>query len=136
MHRNPCSGVLAGTWALDLSLSRTSVLLLGCLLAVAGCLRAEVEVDADGGGGLEASMRSSFLQEFQEASEGFRTKETQQDPAVPGSFLDTSAVVGRLFQMKLPQQVEDVYMADVVKVSQRHFLYMHVTGGRMTLEVM
>lgn len=127
MHRNPRSGVLAGPWALDLSLTRTSVLVLGCLLAVASGLRAEVEVGE--GGGLEASMRSSFLQEFQEASEGFRT-ETQQNPAVPGSFLDTSAVVGRLFRTKLPQQLEDVSMADVVKVSRRHFLYMHVTGGR------
>lgn len=69
---------------------------------------AEVEglLGAGEGGGLEASMHSSFLQE------GFRTEEAQQNPTVPGSSWDTSAVVGRLFQVKLPQQVDDV-----VKVS-------------------
>lgn len=123
MQQNPCS------WALDLSQTRTRVLVLVCLLAVAGCPGAGAE--ADEGGGLEASMRSSFLQ-FQEASEGSRT-ETQQNPAGPGSFLDTAAVVGRLFWMKLPQQVGGVNMADVVKVGGRHFLHRQVV---MTLEVM
>lgn len=124
MHR---SGVPGGTWALDLLLSRSSVLLLGCLFATAGPLRAEVEVlaDADEGGGLEASMHSSFLQDFQEAPEGFRTEDAQQNPTVPESLWDTSAVVGRLFQVKLPQQVDDV-----VKVS------LHFCSPTCTLEVM
>lgn len=120
MHRNPCSGGLAGTWFLDPSQPRTSVLVLGCLLLVLGCLGAGAGADLDGGGGLEASMTSSFLQEFQEASEGFGSQ-TQQDPVLPGSLLDAAAVVGRLFQMQLPQQL-DGHMTHVVQVSRPHFL--------------
>lgn len=118
MRRRPCSGGPAAAWAPGPLRSRTSVLLLGCLLAVAGGLRAEVVVDADAGGGLEASMHSSLLQDFREASEGSRTRETQQNPAEPGSSWDTSAVVGRLFRAKLPRQAEGVNMADVVEVSR------------------
>lgn len=112
MQPGPRSGVL-GNRALDLVLSRTTILMLGCLLAVAGCLGAEPEVfvDAGEGAGLEASMHSSFLQDFQEASDGSRTG----NPAGPGSVLDPWAVVGRLFQLKLPRQ-EEVDLGAAIKV--------------------
>lgn len=126
-------------------LPRTRALLLGFLLAAAGWLPppvcAEVEIDVLGemvlieaggegervgrGGELEASMRSSFLQDFQEATEGIREMvagETQQNMAAPAAFPDTSAVVGRIFQMKVPNKMEDVYLGDIVKVSPRILL--------------
>lgn len=102
----PGSGVL-GNRVLDL------VLMLGCLLAVVFCLEVEpqVFVAAGEGAGLEASMHSSFLQEVQDASDGSRT----EDLAGPGWVLDPWAVVGRLFQLKLPHQ-EEVYLGDVIQV--------------------
>lgn len=105
---------MQGDRALDLVLSRTAVLMLGCLLAAAGCLGAEPEVfvDAGEGAGLEASMHSSFLLDFQGASDGSRT----EGPAGPGSGPDPWAVVGRLFQVKVPRQKEG-YLGDVIKVS-------------------
>lgn len=123
-------------------LPRTRALLLGFLLAAAGWLPppacAEVEIDVLGemvfmgegervgrGGELEASMQSSFLQDFQEgmqAMDAAVTRETQQNGAAPAAFLDTSAVVGRIFQMKVPNKMEDVYLGDIVKVSPRSLL--------------
>lgn len=84
-----------------------------------------LEVGGEGGGvargdQLEASMHSSFLQDFQEATERIQpmgTGETQQNVAASSAFSDTSAVVGRLFQMKVPNQMEGVYLGDIVKVS-------------------
>lgn len=114
---------------------RTRALLLGFLLAVVGWLapptRAEVEIDllgevvlmegdTVGGGELEASMRSSFLQDFQEATEEIRRPgEAQQSEATPTVFPDSSAVVGRIFQMTVPNKMEDLYLGDIVKVSHR-----------------
>lgn len=111
MQPDASPGVL-GKRALDLVLSRTTVLMLGFLLATAGCLGAEPEVFVDSEGPeLEASMHSSFLQDLQEASDGSR----MEDPAGPGLVLELWAVVGRLFQTKVPRQ-EEVDMGDIIKV--------------------
>ena len=109
---------------------RTRALLLGLLLAAAGWLappaRAEggvdVLVEAGTGSELEASMHSSFLHNFQEATEGIGamdvTGELQQNAAAaPAAFPDTSAAVGRIFRMKVPNKMEDVYLGEIVKVS-------------------
>lgn len=120
----------------------------GLLHAPAG---AEVEIDVlgemvlmeagertserEGGRGeLEASMQSSLLREFQEVTEGIRAMEevamrngemaaTQQNAATPTAFPDSSAVVGRIFQMKVPNKMEDVYLGDIVKVSHQWCLW-------------
>ncbi len=147
--RNKLSlGCLGASRGLDVRLPRTRALLLGLLLAVVGWLPspicAEVEIDVlgemvlmeAGGEGervgmrseLEASMHSSFLQDFQEVTERIRAMEavavetdetaaTQQNMAAPTAFPDSSAVVGRIFQMKVPNKMEDVYLGDIVKVS-------------------
>lgn len=141
--RNKLSlGCLGASRGLDVRLPRTRALLLGLLLAAAGWLpppaHAEVEINVLGemvyveegerGGGrseLEASMHSSFIQDFQEATEGIRAMEdvageaavTGQNMAAPTAFPDSSAVVGRIFQMKVPNKMEDVYLGDIVKVS-------------------
>lgn len=102
---------------------RTRALLLGLLLAAAGWLappaRAEVDIDvlveAGTGSELEASMHSSFLHNFQEATDV--TGELQHNAAAPAAFPDTSAVVGRIFRMKVPNKMEDVYLGEIVKVS-------------------
>lgn len=114
---------------------RTRALLLGFLLAMVGWLalptHAEVEIDllgevvlmegdTVGGGELEASMGSSFLQDFQEATEEMqRPGEAQQNEATPTVFPDSSAVVGRIFQMKVPNKMENLYLGDIVMVSHR-----------------
>lgn len=146
MHAGARSGVPGPSRGpgrgLDVRLPRTRALLLGLLLATAGCLapptRAEVEIDvlmeaggAGAGAELEASMRSSFLQDFQEATEGMRAVdddddavavETQQSAAAaaaaPAAFPDSSAVVGRVFQMKVPNKMEDVYLGDIIKITE------------------
>lgn len=138
MQRTVSRGGLGASRGLDVGLPRTRVLLLGFFLAAAGWLSppvcAEVEIDmlgemvllevgGEGVGGadqLEASMHSSFLHDFQEATERIRpmgTGETQQNAAASSAFPDSSAVVGRLFQMKVPNQMEGVYLGDIVKVS-------------------
>ncbi|XP_078105612.1 dystroglycan 1 [Sander vitreus] len=127
---------------LDVRLPRTRGVLLGLLVAVACWLppvavRADVEIDvlADVGGGerrseLEASMHSSLLQDFQEVAERIRALEagksssaaaaTQQNTAAgaPTAFPDSSAVVGRIFQMTVPNKMEDVYLGDIVKITE------------------
>lgn len=143
--RNKLSlGSLGASRGLDVRLPRTRALLLGLLLAVAGWLpppvTAEVEIDVLGkmvimeaggegrGSELEASMHSSFLHDFQEVTESIRAMDavaietgeaaaTQQNAAAPAAFPDSSAVVGRIFQMKVPNKMEDVYLGDIVKVS-------------------
>lgn len=110
MQSEESPGVLRNR-ALDLVVSRATVLMLGWLLATAGCLGAGPEVFVEGEGAeLEASMHSSFLQDFQEASDGSR----MENPTGPGPVLEPWAVVGRLFQMKVPRQ--QVSTGDVVKV--------------------
>ncbi|XP_054472967.1 dystroglycan [Anoplopoma fimbria] len=134
--------------ALDVRLPRTRALLLGLLLAAVGCLHADAEMDALGGGvvlieggvegqrtarggDLEASMHSSLLLDFQEATEGIRALEavaaetgeaatTEQNlaPSPATAFPDSSAVVGRIFQMTVPNKMEDVYLGDIVKITE------------------
>lgn len=133
-------GSLSG---LDVRLPRTRALLLGLLLAVVGlqpprsCCMAEVEIDALGemwaeggqakrvgrGPELEASMHSSFLQDVTEAvgamdAVAIETAGTRRQNVVApaATFPDSSAVVGRIFQMKVPNKMEDVYLGDIVKV--------------------
>ncbi|KAM9361778.1 dystroglycan 1 [Symphorus nematophorus] len=145
MRNKLSSGSLVVSRGLDVRLPRTRALLLGLLLAVASWLpsptRADVEIDVLGemvlmeaggegrGSELEASMHSSFLQDFQEVTEGIRamdpvavetgeTAATQQNTAAPTAFPDSSAVVGRIFQMKVPNKMEDVYLGDIVKITE------------------
>lgn len=126
-------------------LPRTRAVLLGLLLTMAGWLSqlacADVEIDVLGDivvmeageseragrrSELEASMRSSLLQDFQEVTEGLRaldaagaeTPAAQHNSAAPTAFPDSVAVVGRIFTMKVPNKMEDVYLGDVVKVSR------------------
>lgn len=124
---------------LDVRLPRTRVVLLGVLLAVA--VAAELDIDVLGGmvlieaggeserfdgsrGELEASMHSSLLQDFQEVTEGVaaadvgETAANQQNAATPTAFPDSSAVVGRIFRMKVPNKMEDVYLGDIVKITE------------------
>lgn len=106
---------------LSMTLPRTRGLMLGLLLAVCGCM-AEVQMVIDAGGGqleLEASMHSSLLQGFQEATEDMRTlgpSGGQQN--APTAFPDSSAVVGRIFRMKVPNKMEGVYLGDIVKITE------------------
>ncbi|XP_034021789.1 dystroglycan [Thalassophryne amazonica] len=128
---------------LDVRLSRTRALGLILLVAVAGWLPppvcAEVQIDvlgemvfveSDGESEsmgerreLEASMHSSLLRDFQEVTADIRAIETadtvtQQGTATPTVFPDSSAVVGRLFQMKVPNKMEDVYLGGIVKITE------------------
>ncbi|XP_056129467.1 dystroglycan [Lampris incognitus] len=82
------------------------------------------------GGELEASMHSSLLQNFQEVTAGIRameedvavavegTVETQQTAAATTAFPDSSAVVGRAFQMKVPNKMEDSYLGNIIKITE------------------
>ncbi|KAM3877735.1 dystroglycan 1 [Diretmus argenteus] len=131
---------------LELRLPRTRALVLGLLLVVAGWFPppacAQVEIDALGEmemteaggergrvrGELEASMHSSLLRDFQEVTAGIRAMEgavavatggaTPQNAAATTAFPDSSAVVGRIFQMKVPNKMEDLYLGDVVKITE------------------
>uniref|UniRef100_A0A1A8JUG2 Dystroglycan 1 n=1 Tax=Nothobranchius kuhntae TaxID=321403 RepID=A0A1A8JUG2_NOTKU len=141
-HSGGRRGVCGG---LDVRLPRTRVLLLGLVLSVAAWLPppacADLEMDLLGGmvlieadgedeslaGGrseLEASMHSSLLQDFQEVNDGLQatdvmeTGATRRETATPSAFPDTSAVVGRIFQIKMPNRMEDVYLGDIIKVSE------------------
>lgn len=103
---------------LHLTPSRTRALVLGLVLAAAGWLPplacAQVEIDLLGGNGLEASMSSSLLSGFQEETESLQSLKAQT------AFPD-SAMVGRIFQLKMPNKVEDSYMGEIVQVSPRGF---------------
>ena len=90
--------------------------MLGCLLAVGSGLGAEPELVVEEGAGLEASMHSSFLQAFQAFQAGPEGSRTE-NPARPGSPPEPWAVVGRLFQLKVPRQ--DLQLGHVVKVRSR-----------------
>ncbi|XP_013855164.1 dystroglycan 1 [Austrofundulus limnaeus] len=125
---------------LDVRLPRTRVLLLGLVLLAAGgpahgdldllggmeLMEAGGEGEGLGGDGadLEASMHSSLLQDFQEATEGLQlledseTNGSRQDPAPPAAFPDSLAMVGRVFHIKVPNKMEEVSMGDIVKVAE------------------
>ncbi|XP_058488139.1 dystroglycan [Solea solea] len=127
-------GPLLVTRVLDVRLSRTCAVLLFSLVTMATWLQppvhAQVEIDAlregvvlpEAGvrGELEASMSSSLLQEFREVTERIGAMEggAQQNSAPPTAFPDSSAVVGRVFQMKVPNKMEDVYVGDVVEMTE------------------
>ncbi|XP_037534938.1 dystroglycan, partial [Nematolebias whitei] len=132
-------GLLDASGGLDVRLPRTRLLLLGLVLVAAGWLPPSAHADGamvlieaggegEGQGGdrseLEASMHSSLLHDFQEVTEGLQVMEdsvttaSRQDTAPPSAFPDSSAVVGRLFQIKVPNKMADVYMEDIVKVTE------------------
>ncbi|XP_076003340.1 dystroglycan 1 [Genypterus blacodes] len=140
-------GCLGANMGFDSRLPRTRALVVGLLLAMAALIPlpawADVEINAlgetvimeggerVGGGELEASMHSSILQDFQEVTAGIRAMEavaietsemavtaTQQNAAAPAAFTDSSAVVGRIFKMKVPNKMEDVYLGDIVKITE------------------
>lgn len=138
-------GHLCASRSLDVRLPRTRALLMGLFLVVVSwlpppiCAQVEIDVldemvmmEAGGdsevgrGGELEASMHSSLLRNFQEVTESVRAMEamaavdaaaSQQNMAVPTAFPDSSAVVGRIFQLRVPDKMEDFYLGDIVKVS-------------------
>ncbi|XP_040059672.2 dystroglycan 1 [Gasterosteus aculeatus] len=124
MRSGASAGRAGPSGALSESPPRTAALLLGLLLAAA--VRADVEVDAAVGGGyLEASMHSSLLGDLPEARRGVRALEdvaaaTQPNPSAPAAaaFPDSSAAVGRIFQMTVPNKLEDIYLGDIVKVTE------------------
>nr|XP_020467792.1 dystroglycan-like [Monopterus albus] len=144
MHCRLSLGCPRVSVGLDVRLPRTRALLLGLLLTLLGWLPppayAEVEIDVLGemvlmeAGGesergqgrseLEASMHSSLLGDFQEVIESIRAAETgdtaatQQNEATPTAFPDSSAVVGRIFQMKVPNKTEDVSLGDIVQITE------------------
>ncbi|KAM4583252.1 dystroglycan 1 [Fundulus diaphanus] len=104
--------------------TRTTAWLLALVLAAVGRMavpaHAQVEMDVTGGtvlleaeGELEASMHSALLRDFQEATESLR-----ETAAPPTAFPDSSAVVGRVFQIKVPNKMEDGDLGDVVKVTE------------------
>lgn len=135
-------GRLRARGGLHLAPPRTRVLLLAVVVAAAGWLSppacADMEMDMLGGmvlieagaegemfgGELEASMSSSLLRDFQEATEGVQGTDaadataTRQDAATPTAFPDSSAVVGRIFQIKVPNKMEDVYLGDIIKITE------------------
>lgn len=133
-------GLLDASGGLDVRLPRTRLLLLGLVLAAAGwlppsahalgdatMLGGEVLIEAgEGLGGerseLEASMHSSLLHDFQGVTEDSAAPASLQDTAPPSAFPDSSAVVGRLFQIKVPNKMADVYLGDIVKVSYLNFV--------------
>ncbi|XP_036387344.1 dystroglycan [Megalops cyprinoides] len=91
--------------------SRTTFLVLGLLVAAAhgGWPEGQVEVLGEVGGQLEASMRSSVLADWQEAAAA-----TAVVP--PAGIPDSSAVVGRVFQMKVPTKAAEAGSA--VKITE------------------
>ncbi|XP_061779748.2 dystroglycan 1 [Nerophis lumbriciformis] len=103
---------------------RMSVFLLAVLLVG---VRGE-----HGGGELEASMHSSLLLHFQEDTADANVA------AVKPNFPDSSAVVGRLFQMKVPTKMEDTYVGDVMQISEsgKDVLptWLHWDAARRTLQ--
>lgn len=144
MCSKPSVGRLNRAGGLDVRLPRTRVLLLGLVLVAAGWpapgARAQGDVDMLGGmelmeageegeglgpdrSELEASMHSSLLQDFQEATEGLQlvddgeTTRSRHDSAPPAVFPDSLALVGRVFHIKVPNKTEDVSMGEIVKVS-------------------
>ncbi|MGH0167675.1 UNVERIFIED_CONTAM: hypothetical protein FKN15_066243 [Acipenser sinensis] len=91
--------------------SRTTFLILGLLAAIVhgNWPNGQVEVVRDLGSQLEASMQSSLLTELQEtASVGV---------VPPAGIPDSSAVVGRVFQMKVPVETSDT-TSSIIKITE------------------
>lgn len=103
----------AGCWPMLRLGSRTIALLLLTVLllaeAQASSPQGTLEVLGDMAQ-LEASMHSAVLSDLQEA------QAVASAVAQPSSFPDSSAVVGRMFQMQIPTKAKD--SGSVVKVSQ------------------
>ncbi|CAB1315614.1 unnamed protein product [Coregonus sp. 'balchen'] len=88
--------------------SRTSVLLLLALLVAMVQAQGPVEV-LDGPGELEASMHSSILSDFQVVEAAVEALEPVVAAVGAGGvagFPDSSAVVGRVFQIKFPVKTD------------------------------
>ncbi|KAI1892374.1 hypothetical protein AGOR_G00132710 [Albula goreensis] len=112
--RNKRRGCVGGQ-APGQSLVRTTLLALGLLAAVASAgagggaswPTGRVEVLGEVGSQLEASMQSSVLSDIQETTATIGT-------APPAGIPDSSAVVGQVFQLKVPKETTD----DIVKVTE------------------
>lgn len=106
----------AGCWPTLRVGSRTIALLLLTVMllaeAQASSPQGTLEVLGDMAQ-LEASMHSAVLSDLQEA------QAVVSAVAQPGGFPDSSAVVGRMFQMRLPMKAKD--SGSIVKVSQRTY---------------
>lgn len=104
----------AGCWPMLRLGSRTIALLLLTVMllaeAQASSPQGNLEVLGDMAQ-LEASMHSAVLSDLQEA------QAVASAVAQPSSFPDSSAVVGRMFQMQIPTKAMD--SGSIVKVSQR-----------------
>lgn len=118
----------------DLQPPRVALLLLALILAGAAGLPppAGAEVDA-ATNRLEASMTSSLLQAFVKVTENVAdVAADRQNDAFPHS----SAAVGRIFQMKVPN--EEAHLGGVVKVSELGKAslpsWLHWDSGRHLLE--
>ncbi|XP_015256960.1 PREDICTED: dystroglycan-like [Cyprinodon variegatus] len=138
-------GWLRASRGLSGTSSRTRVWLLGLVFTAISWIplpaSAEVEIDmlggmvlldaggegeelGGGGSELEASMHSSLLRDFQEVAESLRVMDVgemaaaRQETATPTAFPDSSAVVGRVFQIKVPNKMEDAYLGDIIKVTE------------------
>lgn len=105
----------AGCWPMLRLRSRTIALLLLTVLLLAesqaSSPQGTLEVLGDMAQ-LEASMHSAVLSDLQE------TQAAVSAAAQPSGLPDSSAVVGRMFQMQIPTKAKD--SGSIVKVSQRN----------------
>lgn len=81
------------------------------------------------GGNLEASMTSSLLRDYLEVTEGVAAVGRRQGAAL-AAFPDSSAVVGRIFTLKLPKEAElqqgDTVMGSEVGASSSLPSWLHL----------
>ncbi|XP_061584007.1 dystroglycan 1-like [Cololabis saira] len=129
MCNKPSVGGLRLSGGFHVRPSRTQALLLGLVLAALGCFPlacAEMEMlggmvlietgNGLGGEELEASMSSSLLHGFHELPDGLQPMDATEAPANQQDtafFPDSSATVGRIFQISVPNKMEHVYLGDL-----------------------
>ncbi|XP_068171872.1 dystroglycan 1 [Antennarius striatus] len=121
MRIEPMSGGVASGGGIDVRLPRTRAVLVALLLAVAAWCASPVGAEPDAlMHQLEASMHAHFLQDLQEVPDGVPAMDAAAEAgqAPPSAFPDSSAVVGRMFRMQVPNKMEDVYLGEVVQITE------------------